>query len=99
MAKRQCQGTTKKDKRCRAAPLRDSDYCLAHADEETRASTGFGGADAGALGGRPRRPREIELIQEVADEFKDELRAVYSDGLTAVRGIVVGDGENARVEY
>lgn len=99
MAKRQCQGQTKKGASCKAAPLKDSDYCLAHADGETRALIGFGGAENGALGGRPRRPREIELIQEVAEEFRDDLRAVYSEGLTAERGVVVGDGENARVEY
>lgn len=57
---------------------------------------GFGGSQEGA--GRPRRPREIELIQDVAEEFRDQLRAVYSEGLTATRSVVVWTGETATVE-
>lgn len=48
------------------------------------------------LGGRPRRPREIELILEVAEEFREQLRAVFSDGLVADMPILVGDGEGAQ---
>jgi hypothetical protein len=38
---------------CRAAPLKDSDFCLAHSNEITRESTGFIAANGKA--GRPRR--------------------------------------------
>ncbi len=65
MTKRACQGKTKKGKPCKAAPLKDSDYCLAHSDKETRESTGFGGAQDGA--GRPRLPRPSEVAQELVE--------------------------------
>lgn len=92
-----CVSLTRAGKPCRARPLKGTDLCLSHSDRDTQVSIGFGGPQEGA--GRPRRPREIELIQEVADEYRQELRDVFSDGLIAERGVVVGDGEHARVEY
>lgn len=94
-----CTKTKKDGSPCRANAVNGTDACLAHSDEQSKALVGFGGPDAGKLGGRPRRPREIELIQEVADEFKDELRRVLVDGLTASQPVVIGgNSKDAHVE-
>src|SRR5688500_15349112 len=61
MAKRKCTGTTRTGKPCRAAPLADGDTCLAHADEETRGSMGFGGPQPGS--GQPRKPTATEAAR------------------------------------
>lgn len=92
MAKRVCKAKTKAGKQCKARPLTDSDVCMSHSDAQTKKEMGFEHA------GRPRRPREIELIQEVAEEFKGKLRQVYTDGLSATRHVVVGNGPEAHVE-
>lgn len=93
-----CKGTNKAGAPCGSRPLRGKDFCFAH-DEESKASGRFGGPEHGKLGGRPRRPREIELIQQVAEEKKAQLRAVYVDGLEADRAVVVGNGPSAHVEH
>lgn len=67
MTKRSCQGTNKAGKPCNGNPLKGGDYCLAHADEQTRASVGFGGSRAGALGGRPSLPKPTELARELIE--------------------------------
>lgn len=96
-----CHGTNATGQPCKAWPLRDHNYCRAH-DPQLPATRRFGSAEqasaAGKLGGRPRRPREIDLIQEVAEERKAELRAVFTDGLVANRSVVVGDGKYAHLE-
>jgi hypothetical protein len=79
MAKRQCQGKTKAGKPCKAAPLSGSDYCLAHADEETRESAGFGGSQPGA--GRPRVPRATELMREWVEENAEKILKPYADAI------------------
>ena len=96
MAKRQCKGKTKKGTPCKAAPLKDSDFCLAHADEETRESTGFGGSQPGA--GRPRQPRAIEVIRERIEQDIEQVVGPLFEALEAERGVVVGAGENATLE-
>ena len=98
-----CTGLNRRGEPCGAPARKGTDRCSAHT-ADLPDSQRFGSVaqanEAGKLGGRPRRPREIELIQEVADEFKDELRAVYSDGITATRAVIVGmDGGEQRVEY
>lgn len=95
--RRDCKGLNKKGEPCKSPPMKGGEYCLSH-DADKSASVGFV-AEAGRLGGRPRRPREIELIQEVAEERKAELRAVYADGLVADRAVVVGNGPTAHVEH
>ena len=92
MSDRRCTATTKQGKPCRSRPLAGSDKCLAHSDAQTRTDLHF------VSQGRPRRPREIELVQEVADEFKAQMRAVLTDGLVADRAVVVGNGPTAYVE-
>lgn len=91
---RQCNATTKAGKACKAAPLKDQDVCLAHADAETRKSTGF----VGENGGRPRKPRTSEIYAQVAEEMREEIREVLKRGLKATRHVVVGNGPDAHVE-
>ena len=94
--KRSCKATTRAGKPCKSPPQKEGDYCLAHASAEVRDSVGF--IARNGKGGRPRRPREIELIQEVAEQFRAALREVYATGLTAERAVVVGNGPSAHVE-
>lgn len=83
---------------CQAYALKGTDACLAHSDSETRASVGFV-AEAGVLGGRPRRPREVELYAEVAEEMREEMRQVLRDGLRAELAVVVGgNSSSAHIE-
>ena len=82
MAKRRCAGTTKTGKPCRAAPLSDSDYCLAHADELTRAETGFGGAENGAKGGAAgKHPRVVDVLRERVEAEIEKVIKPYFDAL------------------
>lgn len=101
MAKRRCKGKTKAEKRCRAAPLRDRAYCSAH-DPESPGSTRFGSpeqaAAAGALGGRPPRPRAVDVLRERVEADVDAVLAPLFEGLAADRGVVVGAGESAQIE-
>jgi len=74
-ASRTCAGTSKKTgKPCRARPLRDGDYCIAH-DEDARASTGFGGPQPGS--GRPRNPRPSEVARRLIEENVLALQRPY----------------------
>lgn len=91
-----CSATTKAGKPCKAAPLKDRDVCLAHADEETRTSTNF---QQGPRPGRPRSPRVIDVLRERIEADIDRWLKPLEDGLTAERGLVVGDGPAARIEY
>lgn len=97
MAERRCKATTKDGQPCKAAPLRDGDFCLAHADEETRESTGF--VAANGKGGRPKNPRVIDVLRERLEERIDDVIGPLFDALEADRGIAVGNGPSARVEY
>jgi hypothetical protein len=96
MAKRKCSAITKAGGRCRAAPLRDKEHCLAH-DAEARASTGFS-AEAGKLGGRPRLPRPHEVMREKVEADIEKWLKPYEDGLQAMRPVVIGNGPGARRE-
>lgn len=70
---------------------------MAHADEETRASARFGGPQEG--GGRPRKPRAVDVLRERIEADIDRWLKPLEDGLTADRGVVVGDGPTAHVEF
>ena len=96
MGKRQCKGTNKQGQPCGAHPIGDGDLCISHSDRETQDRLGFGGPQEGS--GRPRRPREIELIQEVAEEMREQIRQVWRDGIQATRHVVVGNGPSAHLE-
>jgi hypothetical protein len=62
-----CTGKTKAGRRCRARPLRGGDYCRAH-DPAVPDADRFGSpeqaARAGALGGRPRKSRVVDVLRE-----------------------------------
>jgi hypothetical protein len=78
-----CSATTKKGKPCRAAALKDRDVCLAHADQETRSRTKF--QTGQHLGGRPKKPRVIDVLRErIEDEIEDVI-AVYREATKATR--------------
>lgn len=91
--KRTCKAKTKTGKPCKAAPLKDRDVCLAHADAETRASTGFV-SEAGKLGGRPKQPRSIDVLRERLEARQDEIIDVYLEAARAVTHEAVGYGED-----
>jgi len=91
-----CKATTKAGKPCKAAPLTDTDFCLAHSDAETRESAGFV-ADNG-FGGRKRLPKEVELYEKVWLANQPKLTEALERGITATRHVVVGNGPTARVE-
>lgn len=94
MAKRRCKAKTKAGKRCKAAPLKGSDVCLAHSDEKTRVATSFQRG-----GGRPRKPRVVDVVRERIEAEMDEWYAVLIDARQATRAIVVGQGEYATIEH
>jgi hypothetical protein len=96
MTKRACAGITKKGTRCKAPPLKDSDFCLAHAEEKTREKAGFGGSQEGA--GRPPKPKATEVMKERVEEKIDDVLKPLFDGLTARRAVVVGQGPGAHIE-
>ena len=96
MAKK-CSAKTKAGKRCKANARYDSGYCNAHSPKELQERSGFGGAQPGA--GRPRTPKAIDALRERIEKDIDRWLQPLEDGLTADRGVVVGDGENARVEF
>ncbi len=77
MERRECKGTTRAGDPCKGNPLKNSDYCLAHADEETRASVGFGGARAGAMGGRPRKPTPSEIQRQLMERYELAVQRPY----------------------
>lgn len=95
-AKPRCKATTKQNAPCKAAPLTDTDFCLAHSDAETREKTGFV-ADNG-MGGRKKRPSEIEMYEKVWRENTADIEAALKRGITATRHVVVGNGPSAHVE-
>jgi hypothetical protein len=96
VAKRRCKGLNKQGEPCKAAPLKDRDVCLAHAEPELREKTGF--VPDNGKGGRPRQPRPTELLREKMLELIDPAVDAIRDALEAERAIVVGSGEHAEVE-
>jgi hypothetical protein len=102
MTARRCTGTTRAGAPCRAAPLRGRETCSAH-DPLSPAVIRFGSVQqasrAGARGGAAgRRPRVVDVIRERIEEDIEPVISALVDALTADRGVVVGQGENATVE-
>lgn len=94
--KRKCQATTGSGKPCSRTALEDGDYCIAHADKETRESKGFGGAQPGA--GRKPRPRAIDVLKERVEADIDRVLKPLFDALEAEKSVVVGNGPTAHIE-
>ena len=67
---RSCQGIREGGGPCRAAPLRDSDYCLMHSPEHAEEM-----AEARRLGGQRRR-REVTLAGVYDLEELDSVRSM-----------------------
>lgn len=93
---RQCKATTKAGKRCKVPAQKDREVCLAH-DQERRGSKGFGGPQPGS--GRPKMPRVIDRLREMAEEDVDRFVRPILEGLVAEKAHVVGDGQHARLEF
>lgn len=89
-----CTATTKSGQPCKARPLKDQDTCLAHADKKTRDATGFA-----ITGGRPPNPRAVDVLRERIEQDIDKVLNPLWDALDADRGVVVGNGPSAHVDY
>lgn len=97
---RRCSGKTKTGASCKSTALiAETGTCMAHAPEQFKASRGFGGPENGARGGRPRKPRVIDIYRQKVEAEAEEWWRVLVEARSAERGVVVGDGEHARVEY
>jgi hypothetical protein len=94
---RSCAAKTRAGNACRAVPLRDGDYCLAHSSEETRDSVRFGGPQEGS--GRPRATRPSDALRERVEADIDRWLRPYEEALEATRTIVVGQGSQAHLEH
>ena len=70
---------------------------MAHADAKTRESVGF--VPDNGKAGRPRSPKVLEVLRERVEANVDRYLKPLEDALSAQRGLVVGDGSHARVEY
>jgi hypothetical protein len=96
MSKRACSHKTKKGQPCKATPLSDVDYCISHAPEDVRDSTGFGGSQPGS--GRPPTPRAVDVLLERIEAGIDQVLNPLWDALAAEQGVVVGNGAHAEIE-
>lgn len=96
---RRCKQKTKTGKPCRASPRHGAEVCMAHTDVETQESMGFGPEAGRRFGGRPRRARPTEVLRERIERELDRWLKPLEDALTAERGVVVGDGSHARLEF
>lgn len=72
MPPRSCKGTSKRTgKQCKAAPMKDSDYCSAH-NTNLPDSARFGSLEqareAAQLAGRPPKPKPSEIARELVEE-------------------------------
>lgn len=71
MGKRKCTGTVKsgprKGQRCGAWAMKGHLVCLGHADQKTRETMRFGGAQPGA--GRPKKLKPMDIEREVMERY------------------------------
>lgn len=92
-----CIATTKDNNPCSRGRYGDSEYCWSHQPEEVKAAKGFGGKQEGS--GRKRKPRVVDVIRELVEEDDSGVISALWDALAAERGVVVGNGPSAHVEY
>lgn len=66
--KRSCHKENRKGGPCGAPVIKGSDppVCISHADEETKRSAGFGGAQPGS--GRPALPKPTEIMRRLVEQ-------------------------------
>lgn len=91
-----CTGTTRKGAPCRGNALKGRDVCIAHADDVTKESLRFGGAQAGA--GRPKTPRAVDVLRERIERDIEKWLKPIEDALTAERFVGFDDGEAVYAE-
>lgn len=96
MPKRACKATTKAGKPCKAAPLSDQDFCLAHADAETREKTGFV-ADNGK-GGRKPNPRAVDVLRERLEADIDKVLNPLFTAAEATRTYTDSNGDTHELD-
>lgn len=77
---------------CRAAALTTGTTCLAHADQETRASMRFGGSQPGS--GRKPRPKPDEVTRRLVEDNEAVLMAPHFRTLGYE---IVRDGDELRL--
>lgn len=94
--KRKCQGTTKAGNACKSPPLKDHDFCLAHAPADVREKAGF--IAANGKGGRKPNPTPLGTLRDRVEGEIDKWLAPYEEGLQAVQAVVVGNGPTATLE-
>lgn len=73
--KPRCTGKTKKGTRCKAAPLKGTDHCLAHSDAKIRESVGFV-PDNGKAGRKPL-PKPTDIARKLIEENELALQRPY----------------------
>lgn len=95
--KRYCKKLTKNGKPCEGHPLHNSDFCIAHQDRETKESVGFYGPQA--LAGRPKKPKAIEIVEQIMREKYSDVVKVLEDGIVADQALIVGHGTSAHLEF
>lgn len=93
MTAARCKATTKAGTPCKAKPLKGKDVCIAHSDKKARDATGFG-----ITGGRPRKPRVVDVVRERIEADMDRWYTVLVEASEATRTVVVGSGDNAYIE-
>ena len=82
---RKCSATTKAGKPCSVSAMEGRETCLSHADEATRLAAGFGAEAAGRLGGRPPKPRPMEILRAKVEAEFDIWIKPFEDARVAVR--------------
>jgi hypothetical protein len=106
--KRKCQGTTTVGEPCGAVPLKpgtvidgvtvSGQWCRQH-DEDLPSSAKLDRVRSpGQMGGRPRKPRAVDVLKEWMEANIDETLAPLKEGLSAMKSVVVGQGPTAHVE-
>lgn len=92
-----CTGTTRSGNPCSAFVLKGRDVCLAHADPETRASTGF--IANNGKGGRPPNPRAVDVLRERVEAEIDRVITPLFDALEAERNWTDDTGSHVTPDH
>lgn len=106
--KRKCQGITIAGESCGAIPFKpgtvidgvivSGKWCRQH-DEDLPTSAKLDRVRSpGQMGGRPRKPRAVDVLKEWMEANIDETLAPLKEGLKATKSVVVGNGKEAHVE-
>lgn len=107
MTKRTCGGTTKAGKPCGANPLKPGtviegitvkgEHCRIH-DPDLPASAQFPPRTPEQMGGRPKKPRVVDVIRERIEQ-NDQVTTTLLEALDAEKAVVVASRDEAHVEF